>query len=313
MHAKFSDQLPRILRMRLLDYATRVGIEFRKAGVRWIARCPFHDDRRPSFALFIDRTGSPRIICTCGWSGDVFDLAVKLGKASSFPDAVRHIAEILGMAPDAGGADHGRKLKVGRTVTPSRMPDTPELPADFEARHRAARARLWSSPEKLRKAGAELAVTPEIVRSLCYTSDALGWANDRLLYLYPHGAKLRNPSGERPRFRWLMGRAVAPWRWHFAARPNVSRVFVAEGESDCIAAIADGLEDLYPADGSPGSAVVAIPGVAFPEEWSPIFAGKDVVLMFDNDPAGRAATARVGGLIAGHARSVKSIRWEGTP
>lgn len=42
------------------------GCAPRRSGVRWQARCPAHDDRRPSLAIALGRDG--RVLIQC-WSG----------------------------------------------------------------------------------------------------------------------------------------------------------------------------------------------------------------------------------------------------
>jgi len=50
------------------------GLELRQRGNRWVARCPFHEERTPSFVLFPDGG----IKCFgCGWYGDVINLVSK--------------------------------------------------------------------------------------------------------------------------------------------------------------------------------------------------------------------------------------------
>ncbi|MCH7227235.1 CHC2 zinc finger domain-containing protein [Haloferula sp. A504] len=307
-------ELRDLCRHRLLEYAERVGIEFHRSGKRWLARCPFHPDRNPSFSVFIGRNGLPRIICSCGWQGDVFDLAIAMGRASGFKEALDDVAAVLGL-PVVGArtvAQTPSRHPRGRRTPPRRPQSEPiVLPADFEERHRRARWRLWSSPRLLAKVADELGVPVEVVRSLCYTTDALGWASGRLVYLYETGAKLRNLPGRKPRFRWIVGKASRPWRWHFAAREEVRRIYICEGESDCVAAVAAGLEELHPRGGGVGAAVVASPGTSFPLEWAELFQGKEALLLFDLDQAGTTAAEKVAGLLKPFARSVRVAGKEG--
>jgi DNA primase len=81
-------------------------------------------------------------------------------------------------------------------------------------------------------------------------------------------------------------------------------VYLTEGESDCLALIAAGLET----DGT--AACVASPGTSFPRDWGKLFTGKRVVLCFDTDHAGKLATATVAAILKGHASEILS--WKGT-
>jgi hypothetical protein len=130
----------------------------------------------------------------------------------------------------------------------------------------------------------------------------LGWWHGKLAYIYPQGMKLRQPPGVKPRFVWQCGRATVPWRAEWI-KPEVATVYLSEGESDCIALVAAGLE----ADGA--AACVASPGTSFVREWVPLFAGRKVVLCFDRDPAGIEATAKVAAMLRGTASEIST--WKG--
>lgn len=297
------------IRDALPTYAGTLG-DLRQTGPnRWLMSCPLpeHADNRPSFAVFLSHRGGYRAKCSCQWSGDAVALARALNPGMTFRQAVAHVAAAVGLEvetePDTPEARKRRKATRPEHRTPE-LPPLPELPPDFEARHRAARARLYGSPELLEAVAAELGrnVTPELVQSLTYSSDALGWANGRPLYLYEHGAKARNPKGTEPRFQWLEGRAALPWRWHFAARDEVREIYMTESESDAVALVAANLEALHPKQGKPASAVVAIPGAGnFAEGWAPLFKGKRVTLVFDKDNAGQRGAERVAKLLTRYA------------
>lgn len=88
-------------------------------------------------------------------------------------------------------------------------------------------------------------------------------------------------------------------------KPEVRALYLTEGESDCMALIAAGLE----ADGT--AACVASPGTSFPREWGKFFTGKRVILCFDHDDPGRKATATVAAILKGHAAEI--LTWKGNP
>jgi len=152
---------------------------------------------------------------------------------------------------------------------------------------------------------ASLGLDRETLRLASWGASGLGLAEGWLCYAYPQGLKWRNPdTNAKPRFRWLVGKAVAPWRMEWARKPEVRTVYVTEGESDCLALIAAGMED----DGT--AACVASPGTSFSREWAPLFRGKRVVLCFDKDHAGQLATATVAANLKGHASEI--LTWKGT-
>ena len=71
----------------LTDFARRY-LEMRASGRNWIAHCPFHDDRQPSFVLYEE---SQRFYCFgCGASGDVIAFLMKVEKLS-FPEALAYL------------------------------------------------------------------------------------------------------------------------------------------------------------------------------------------------------------------------------
>ena len=84
------------LRARLPDYLEAVGVELRKNGTRLVGRCPVHEDRSPSFAVF----GTHHETCgcyPCGFTGDIFAASKWLGRSSTFPEAVQDVAALLGV------------------------------------------------------------------------------------------------------------------------------------------------------------------------------------------------------------------------
>ena len=89
------------MRHRLHEYLTARGVELTRRGARLVARCPMHDDSSPSFAVY----GSKLENCgchPCAFSGDVFAASQWMGRASNFPEAVRDVADTLGVyLPDS--------------------------------------------------------------------------------------------------------------------------------------------------------------------------------------------------------------------
>jgi hypothetical protein len=323
------------MRARLPDYLAAVGVELRRNGNRLVGRCPVHDDAHPSFAVFGQRLETCGCY-PCGFTGDVFATAEWLGRAGTFPEAVRHVASVLGvylpegetsprgLVREKSNSPSGPLVSTGANQhTGGKSPIGPlAKPAEPPKLSDAERERIHLA--RLRFADALHAGEPiveEIARSLGVSIETLRWASHGdcglgldapaglrepwLCYTYPHGLKYRNPrQGNGPRFVWLCGRATEPWRMGWARKPEVGTVFLTEGESDALALIEAGIE----ADGT--AAVVASPGTSFPREWAPLFRGKRTVLCFDNDHAGRVATSTVAAMLKGHAREI--LTWKGT-
>jgi hypothetical protein len=61
-------------RVSLRDVLMRDGVQLRRAGSRWAACCPLHEERTPSFYVSTGRDGAERFKCFgCGKGGDVLD------------------------------------------------------------------------------------------------------------------------------------------------------------------------------------------------------------------------------------------------
>ena len=310
---RFPDEALQILRERLPEYLTALGVELRRNGTRLVALCPVHEDRSPSFAVF----GTNQETCgchPCGFTGGVFKVSQWLGRSATFPEAVKDVAAVLGVIlPDSTA---GRATKA--TTAPPRAPKPPPEPfalsdTDQQKVHLARLAfddAFWAGDPIIDRIAASLGLDRETLRVASWGRSGLGLAAGRygkpvwLCYAYPSGLKWRNPDpNSKPRFDWLAGKATAPWRMEWV-KDHTRTVYLAEGESDCMALIAAGLE----ADDT--AACVASPGTSFPREWAPLFTGKRIVLCFDRDEPGRKATATVAAILKGRAAEI--LTWKGT-
>lgn len=225
---RIDDALLAALRARLPDYLTALGVELRRNGTRLVGKCPVHEDRDPSFAVF----GQHQETCgchPCGFTGDVFATSVWLGRSSSFREAVADVASVLGVhIPDV--APHSPR------PAPARIPKAPAPPFTLSDadRRKIYDARLaWSdafhSGDPIVDRIAEsLGFDRETLRVASWGNCGLGLANGWLCYRYPQGLKWRNPdSTAKPRFRWLVGKATCPWRWEWV-RPHTRTVYLPQ-------------------------------------------------------------------------------------
>ena len=296
------------LRPRLPEYLAALGIQLRKNGSRLVGRCPAHEDRSPSFAVF----GASLKTCgchPCGFTGDVFEVSKWLGRSTTFPEAVADVAATLGVyLPESTAGTATRP-----SPAPPRHAKKPEPPfvlssAERETVHAARLAfsdAFHGGDEIVDRIASNLGIDREALRLASWGTCGLGLSNGWLCYAYPNGLKWRNPNPQaKPRFVWLVGKATAPWRMEWI-RPETRTVYLTEGESDTMALIAAGVE----ADGT--AVCVASPGTSFPREWARLFRGKRVILCFDNDPPGRTATAAVAAILKGQAAEI--LKWKGTP
>jgi len=69
-------------------------VEVRRQGRGFVARCPFHDDRRPSMQIHPERQSWKCWVCDVG--GDVFSFVMQR-EGMSFPEAMQFLAERAGI------------------------------------------------------------------------------------------------------------------------------------------------------------------------------------------------------------------------
>ena len=83
-------------RVDIVDVVSQYVPELKKSGRNFTARCPFHQERTPSFVVFPDRQ-SWRCFGACAVGGDVFSFVMKADNVG-FPQAMRSLAERAGVA-----------------------------------------------------------------------------------------------------------------------------------------------------------------------------------------------------------------------
>jgi hypothetical protein len=304
-----------LIKGMLPEYLERIGTVITKRTETHLeCHCPLHADTSPSFSADLIAGVWVWKCWPCNLGGTVIDLHADLhGLPRHCLEAIHGPAEVLGIS-DSGDfraksvTDRGPVSSIAKSI--DRPPKNP-LPENFEAISRVVRSRVYESEEIQREIAGELGASPETIRSLTFTSDALGWSakHQRPLYVYESGIKIRNAKGSKVRFQWLVGRAVKPWRAHHLDRREVSRVFLTEGESDAVALIDAGLEILHPEKGEVGTAIIASPGTSFKAEWAELLAGKDLVLCMDRDTAGDTAARKIAGLCKPFTNSISLYSW----
>lgn len=144
---------------------------------------------------------------------------------------------------------------------------------------------------------------------------ALGWSDGwkmenghqmhrgALVFIYPSGLKHRWKQGEQRMIRWRSGKPETLWRAS-AITNRTRRIFLTEGETDCISLLDAGMES------SRDVAVCALPNAGvIPPLLTTQLAGLDVVLCLDHDDAGARAKAKLIKLLAPHAKSLQE--WGG--
>ena len=276
----------------------------RQRGSKTIARCPACAEMER------DKTGDHLVVFPSG----LFACAAHQGDR----EHARRILQLAGSNEPGHGHGHAPQ-QIRRPYPASSWCQKPLqdalLPSSF-AITLAARQRLSESEEMQARIAAEFGVRVETIHRIAVDEGRLGLFSglsiggrlclpDRIGYIYPQGVKIRHPWGPRSqvRFAWATGRATEPWRFTLASwRPWVKNYIITEGESDLIALLDAGMENLTLKG---DTAIVASPGTSFKEEWAVWFKGLNVSLVFDNDPAGAAAAARTAGLLRPHAAQVR--------
>lgn len=93
--ARFNDSVLEEIRARI-DLAEYIGtrIQVKRSGSKYVACCPFHNEKTPSF--HIDPTKGFYHCFGCGASGDVFKFMMQY-EGATFQDAVHKLAEMAGV------------------------------------------------------------------------------------------------------------------------------------------------------------------------------------------------------------------------
>jgi DNA primase len=80
--------MSRVFYPSIVEVAKKEGLQVRKVGKNFMALCPFHPDRRPSLAFYVD---SGRYHCFgCGSTGDAVDFIMRL-KGLSFHKTLHYL------------------------------------------------------------------------------------------------------------------------------------------------------------------------------------------------------------------------------
>jgi DNA primase len=310
-------------------------IQLKKAGAQnFVGLCPFHGEKTPSFSVHATRQF---FHCFgCGKSGDVFKF-VQEREQISFPEAVRLVAEKMGIplprmqysseseAEDAGKrgkliemherackffedqlrrpegaqareylAGRGLKEETIRTFKIGFAPDSgftlkDRFKADFsEEMMRASGLFSW-------KEGTESAGT---ATAAAMYSKIIAFTGRTLAKDEKSGPKYLNspetPIYSKSRVLYNLDRAKEAIR-------KLGYVIIVEGQMDCIAVYSAGFHN-----------VAASSGTAFTETQVRLLGrfSKDIVVNFDPDTAGAAATDKSLGMLLEEEFNIRVLRLE---
>lgn len=295
--------------------------EPQRMGNLWIYPCPYGSHTRPKLQVR-EYQGKGLAKCwACGKGGTVYDVAASvegLDVKKDFAAVVQAVADAVGyvLHDETDKRPHKsiRKRKESfprpsgvvaplAPVTPAEKP-LEYLPPDAQQRIRQCMQRADDNSEKLREHADQLGIPFEELEvrthldSLKYGGIGLD-EHGRLIYIYADkgqifAAKTRNHEGRQPRFI-LRGSPALPWGMDDSA--DAETVIITEGESDTMAIhssfyelmewVSHNAPDRYPRyELLP--AVIAKPSAStFNATCGAKLRGKDVILVVDNDEAGR--------------------------
>ena len=258
-------------------------------------RSPFRSDRNPSFSVYYGEDGEERFkdhgkAGVQGDSYDFFQIYTELDSSAAF-------------GPFYDLADEVRRS--GKAPAPAHQIQSSKpkpLPHDFAERRLKMAQSLRQDRVWCEQIAAKRNWKAETIEALA-DENSLGRYQDKLAFLYDIGVKARNflDVGERS-IKWPYG-ASSLWRGHRIA--NASKIYLCEGETDVISLLDADLE------ADPAVGVAAVPSAStFKPAWASRFAGKEVTLCMDGDPAGIAARQRIGALLSPVVSALKTVNPE---
>jgi DNA primase len=311
--------------------------ELRRSGGRFVGRCPFHDERTPSFS--VDPAEKLYYCFGCQAGGDVFTF-IKEKEGVEFRDAVEQLADHYGVELALDAAD-GREVE--RRRERDRLYELLGKTATFYARYlwesdEAAKAREYLGERGLARSALEdygVGYAPSAWDRVLTSALRSGFTESELLAagLAQRGRQggfydrfrsrimfpLRDARGRVLGFgaramrenqlpKYLNTSETAIYRKGRSlfgldlARPHATRegrVIVVEGYTDVIALHQGGIEN-----------VVASMGTALTDEQVAELArlARVVLLAFDADRSGQEAMLRVQRSAAGRGTDLKVVR-----
>ena len=243
---------------RILEALREHGYEPKRSGNGWMCRCPGHPDRSQSFSIGTGEDGRALVNCFAGCETADVLAAIALEMRDLMPDTATKTGRRKRRNGVSGTGTVGKPPKNTTSYATAR-----EAVAALERWH-GKRSALWTYH------GASGEPVGLIVR----------W--DR-----PQGKDIRPVS--RLGSRWFIGAMPAPRPlYRLPELADAPRVYITEGEKAADAARSVGLIATTSAHGSKSASKT---------DWTPL-AGKECVLLPDNDDAGRRYADEVAAILA---------------
>ena len=263
----------------LLDYLREDGVELRKEGSRWVALCPFHTEKTPSFKVSPEKGDGGLYNCFgCGAGGDSVEWLVK-GRGLTKREALRLVKEppASGTRSAAPGGERDRAPKDSSEAKEKQPPFVLGLPRNALS--------IWDyrgADGKLRFKIAKLPPGPDGKKKF--------WPYARATKGGKKGWVIKNPMDrDRPLYRLP----------ELLAADRTQQVIVLEGEK-----CADATVKAFPA------AVVSTwcggTNARKKTDFSPLY-GRDVLLVSDADDTGRKCMTTIAEELAAHNSKVRIV------
>jgi hypothetical protein len=274
----------------LAEFCRTRGIELKRSGPTGIlfGLCPLHEERSSSFFVYPDQ----HFYCYgCAKNGDIFNLC----------EAIEGISPLEAAEKLAGGSP-----PVPVIYAPRKKEEIYSLSQADKHRIAEAAHRLVSDSTLISRLVAKRREwTTEALRGCALETD-LGYETDCVLgalrgpatlFAYRNGIKAR---WKNKTIRWLCGSAAGQlWRQSLLGVRH-RRVYVTEGETDCLTLISFGVEE------DEESIVLALAGSTILPNPAP-FEGRDIVIVPDPDQAGQNAETKLRDLLQPLARSITTV------
>ncbi|OUN01369.1 MAG: hypothetical protein BAA04_07060 [Firmicutes bacterium ZCTH02-B6] len=268
------------------SYYSAHGLQLRGSGPERTALCPFHDDRHDS--LGVNVVNGLWICYACGAQGDVIEYH-RRRYGLEWKEAVEDLARMVGSAG-------GRQLKNGHPPKSNEPPknEPPPIPEEEVLRyHQALLAYPTAMAFLLNKKG----LTEETIRRY-----QLGIDDDKRITI-----PIRDETGavrNLRRYHPTRTPKMLPYKEGYGearlfpiAALESEQLVLCEGEWDCLLARQIGLPAICHTGGAN----------TWKDHWTPLFKGKFVTIVYDNDQAGRDGAARVARALAPVAAEVRVV------
>lgn len=256
---------------------------------RFKVSCPGHDDQEPSASIYPLQDDPNVALLKCFVPGCPFSTAATAWK----------VAKVLGIECPCGRPERSYGARsAGATGARTHAGDRPAaqpLPTEEEvlAKHQS----LLNTPSIYERLQRDWMITPEIIEQFQLGWDGervwipVRWENNELVNV----RKYRFDSNNTDKVRGVSGHnecRVFPYE-----QLKYNSLLLLEGEKDCCCALAHGFN---------GVTLTAGAG-SFPEGLEHLFASKEVVVCYDQDPPGLDGAAKARGKLLHGGATVKVL------